>query len=144
MDLINTLFAVDARGSGTASAGKPASRVTTHTADRAVVTGETTWNGEGHHLLQQSANPVASLHGATYGKAVVTHAKASVSSDRADLRDVLNPSDDKGCCELKVPIARGSWGQSRREEMLCGALGIELASSRGNSSSNSVYLSCCS
>ena len=68
-----------------------------------MATGKTTWYGESLQTVALAAvlaNPVASLHMGDLCKAVVTHGKASAGLfKRVSLRDVLNPSDDKGCLE---------------------------------------------
>ena len=80
----------------------PASRAV-HCFDR-VTAGKTTWNGEGLQIVALAAivvDPVASLQMGNFCKAVVTHGKASAGLPEwgAGLRDVLNPSNDKGCLE---------------------------------------------
>ena len=112
------------------------------------------------HTLSVGADPVASSRRATSvgsrrnARKGVGRLSPPQPEGRVGLRYVLNPADDKGCPGHEVPTTEGPGGWSgATEEMLRAPLccdtttqGIryQLASSRGNSSSNSVYLSCCS
>jgi len=50
---------------------------------------------------------------------------------------MLIPSDDTGCSELKIPTIEGLKGPRHCEEMLSAVCPVSVASSRGNSRSNS-------